>query len=76
MAEEEKVEKKEEPQVEKPKEPATEKPKEASPVATERVKPSNCAQCNKPLKRGMWYYRNGKFYCNKKCWKKSTEKVA
>lgn len=43
---------------------------------TERIKATNCTQCNKPLKRGMWYYRNGKFYCNKRCWKKSTEKVA
>jgi hypothetical protein len=42
----------------------------------EKVKASNCAVCNKALKRGMWYYRNGKFFCNKRCWKKSTEKVA
>lgn len=41
-----------------------------------KVKPTNCAQCNKPIKHGMWYYRNGKYYCKKKCWKKATEKVA
>jgi hypothetical protein len=41
-----------------------------------RVKASNCVVCNKVLKRGNWYYRNGKFFCTKRCWKKSTEKVA
>lgn len=75
---EETATKKEEVPAEKPKEVPAEKPKEAAPAAPAagHVKPSNCTQCNKPLKRGNWYYRNGKFYCNKRCWKKSTEKVA
>lgn len=35
-------------------------------------KSSNCAGCNKPLKKLKRYYRNGKYYCSKKCWKQST----
>ena len=34
----------------------------------------NCAQCGKPLKRKTEYYRNGRYYCNKRCWKKTKEK--
>lgn len=73
--------KKEEPPAEKtetPKkqEPPAEKPEKPKETPAGPVKPSNCTQCNKPLKRGNWYYRNGKFYCNKRCWKKTTEKVA
>lgn len=33
-------------------------------------KQTNCAGCSKPLKKLKQYYRNGKFYCNKKCWVK------
>jgi recombinational DNA repair protein (RecF pathway) len=42
---------------------------EAKPIAEE--KQSNCASCGKPVKRLKRYYRNGKFYCSKKCWKKT-----
>ncbi|MBI4708158.1 MAG: hypothetical protein HY761_09605 [Candidatus Omnitrophica bacterium] len=38
------------------------------------VKTTNCANCNKSLKRVKWYYRNGKYYCNKKCWKAFQKK--
>jgi len=48
---------------------AQEKPKEE--------KQTNCLSCNKPIKKLKRYYRNGKFYCTKKCWmnflKKSKE---
>ena len=37
-------------------------------------KPKNCVRCNKPVKRKTWYYRNGKFYCGKGCWKLSQQK--
>lgn len=41
-------------------------------------KQANCLACNKPIKKLERYYRNGKFYCSKKCWrdyiKKSKEK--
>ena len=44
----------------------------AQPAAEE--KQTNCLSCNKPLKRIKRYYRNGKFYCTKKCWLKFTRK--
>jgi len=37
-------------------------------------KQANCSACNKPIKKLKRYYRNGKFYCNKKCWRKATFK--
>jgi len=33
-------------------------------------KQTNCLACNKPIKKLKRYYRDGKFYCNKKCWRK------
>jgi predicted transcriptional regulator len=33
----------------------------------------NCLACGKPIKKLKRYYRNGKFYCSKKCWRKSKE---
>jgi hypothetical protein len=71
MAEQEKQE-------EKKTEAVAEKPTGQAATAEKpaRVKASNCVVCNKVLKRGNWYYRNGKFFCTKRCWKKSTEKVA
>jgi len=33
-------------------------------------KQTNCLACNKPIKKLKRYYRNGKFYCNKRCWRK------
>ncbi|MCM8793763.1 MAG: hypothetical protein NC898_04790 [Candidatus Omnitrophica bacterium] len=38
-------------------------------------KPRNCTFCNKVLKRKFWYYRNGKYYCKKKCWKEEQKKT-
>lgn len=45
--------------------------------APKKVKPTNCAKCNKVLKKKIWYYRDGKHYCSKSCWKASlkTEKA-
>lgn len=44
-------------------------PKQADQEAKPKVeKQTNCPNCNKPLKRIRRYYRNGKFYCTKKCW--------
>lgn len=31
--------------------------------------PTNCAQSNKRIRRKDWYYRNGKYFANKKCFK-------
>lgn len=39
---------------------AEEKPKEE--------KQTNCLSCNKPIKKIRRYYRDGKYYCTKKCW--------
>jgi len=47
---------------------------EQASAATPEVKPvaekqTNCLSCNKQIKKIKKYYRNGKFYCSKKCWK-------
>jgi hypothetical protein len=44
----------------------------AAAVKTEE-KQTNCLGCNKPLKKLRRYYRNGKFYCTKKCWLKARK---
>jgi recombinational DNA repair protein (RecF pathway) len=31
-------------------------------------KQNNCLACGKPIKKLKRYYRDGKFYCTKKCW--------
>lgn len=31
-------------------------------------KQENCLSCNKPIKKIKRYYRNGKYFCSKKCW--------
>lgn len=48
--------------------------KEAAPIKKE--KPSNCAGCNKSIKKKRWYYRAGKFYCTKRCWTAARKKEA
>ncbi len=35
---------------------------------------TNCLACNKPIIKLKRYYRNGKFYCNKKCWRNYIKK--
>jgi hypothetical protein len=35
----------------------------------------NCGKCNKPLKRVKRYYRNGKYYCNTKCFNDAAKKA-
>lgn len=45
---------------------------EAAGAKTEE-KQTNCLGCNKPLKKVRIYYRNGKYYCTKKCWIKATK---
>jgi hypothetical protein len=37
-------------------------------------KQTNCLACNKPINKLRRYYRDGKFYCNKKCWRNFLEK--
>ena len=31
-------------------------------------RPAACASCGKRLNRKQWYYRNGKYFCKKRCW--------
>lgn len=38
----------------------------AAPVQVE--KQTNCLSCNKPIKKIRQYYREGKYYCTKRCW--------
>lgn len=51
----------------------------AAPAAAAEVKPAvekqtNCLACNNPLKKIKRYYRDGKYYCTKKCWISHTKK--
>jgi len=52
-----------------------EAPKEEAKPKAE--KQTNCLSCNKVMKRIRRYYRDGKFYCTKRCYqtylKKSKE---
>ncbi len=45
----------------------------ATPAAAPAVveKQTNCLGCNKALKKIKRYYRNGKYYCTKRCWQKA-----
>ena len=36
---------------------------------------ATCASCGKRLNRKQWYYRNGKFFCKKRCWVTEHEKA-
>jgi len=38
-------------------------------------RPTNCPVCNKRLSRKQWYYRNGQYYCKKRCWETAQEKA-
>jgi len=29
---------------------------------------ATCTSCGKRLSRKQWYYRNGQYYCKKRCW--------
>lgn len=37
---------------------------------------ATCSACGKRLNRKSWYYRNGKYYCKKRCWVTESEKAA
>lgn len=56
---------------------------EASPEAApgrkpkkKKSRPTNCTQSNKRIRRKDWYYRNGKFFANKKAFKLFTAQEA
>jgi len=33
-----------------------------------------CSSCGKRLSRKQWYYRNGQYFCKKRCWKTAQKK--
>lgn len=37
---------------------------------------ATCTSCGKRLNRKQWYYRNGKYFCKKRCWVIEGEKAA
>ena len=47
------------------------KPTEAKPKVERQT---NCLACNKLIKKLKRYYRDGKFYCSKKCWRAFIDK--
>lgn len=38
-------------------------------VKKKKLRPTNCAQSNKRIRRKDWYYRDGKYFANKQCFK-------
>ena len=34
-----------------------------------KTRPTNCAQSNKRIRRKDWYFRDGKYFANKQCFK-------
>lgn len=41
----------------------------------EAEKQANCLACGKPIKKLKRYYRDGKFYCSKSCWRAYIDKL-
>lgn len=71
---EEKKEEAQKPAEPKPAEQAAQKPPEVKKEEVKIEKPANCASCNKSIKNKRWYYRNGKYYCSKRCWQTAAKK--
>lgn len=49
---------------------------EEKPKVNKKEKLGNCGGCNKPIKKIRRYYRNGKYFCTKKCFKAFQKKSA
>jgi hypothetical protein len=41
---------------------------ENTKVKKKKLRPTNCAQSNKRIRRKDWYYRDGKYFANKQCY--------
>jgi len=59
---------------------AAAKASEAKPAAKgeagkKKERPTNCAVCNKAFKHKHWYYKNGKYFCTKRCWEKLDAEI-
>ena len=55
-------------------EPGSSSSVEGKKAEAPKEKPSTCASCNKSIKNKRWYYRNGKYYCSKRCWQTAVKK--
>ena len=44
-------------------------PAEGGKVKKKKSRPTNCAQSNKRIRRKDWYFRDGKYFANKKNFK-------
>ncbi|MBU0683110.1 MAG: hypothetical protein KJ864_02320, partial [Candidatus Omnitrophica bacterium] len=73
--EEKPAEEKKEESAEKVEEKPAEKEKGSAkqPKSTKPQKPTECAACGKALRKKLWYYRNGAFYCTIKCYKRKVK---
>jgi hypothetical protein len=40
------------------------------------TKAAQCTSCGKRLNRKSWYYRNGKYFCKRRCWDTEAAKMA
>ena len=47
---------------------------QAKKKRTKKPKVINCIGCNRPTKRLRRYYRNGKYFCSKRCWRTNKDK--
>ena len=56
-------------EVEKDLKPKVAAAEPAKKVKKKKSRPTNCAQSNKRIRRKSWYYRNGKYFANKQCFK-------
>ncbi len=40
------------------------------------TKAAACTSCGKRLNRKSWFYRNGKYFCKRRCWVTEQAKAA
>ena len=38
-------------------------------------RPATCVSCGKRLNRKQWYYRNGRYFCKRRCWVTEQDKA-
>ncbi len=60
------------PKVDAPKPEARVKPAAVVVKRGKGSRPKQCSQCSKNMKKKTWYYRDNRYFCNKRCWKAST----
>ena len=44
-------------------------PEAPAKLKKKKTRPTNCVQSNKRIRRKDWYYRDGKYFANKQCFK-------